>query len=148
MSPTIWIALAAVALGGAAIAVQAPINARLASHVGDPVAAAAISFLVGFLVLAAIAVTRGTLPALAALSDVPWWAWIGGACGAVYVWAAIWSVGTLGVLTLVAAMIFGQLAAALLLDATGAFGMPVHQISLTRLLAVLCVGVGLVLSRL
>ena len=45
-------------------------------------------------------------------------------------------------------MIFGQLAAALLLDATGAFGMPVHQISLTRLLAVLCVGVGLVLSRL
>ncbi len=147
MPSTVWIALAAIALGGAAIAVQAPINARLSAHVGDPVAAAAISFLVGFLVLGGATLVRGSVPGLAQAAAVPWWAWIGGACGAFYVWAAIWSVGTLGVVTLVAALIFGQLAAALVVDAVGAFGLPVREISVTRLLAVLFVAVGLLLSR-
>ncbi len=148
MSIGVWIALAAIAVGGAAIAVQAPINARLAAHVGDPVAAAAISFLVGFLVLGAITVLRGGVPGAEDAASAPWWAWVGGALGAIYVWAAIWSVGQLGVVTMVAALIFGQLAAALVLDAIGAFGLAVREISLTRLMAVGFVGVGLVLSRL
>ena len=148
MSLSVWIALAAIALGGAAIAVQAPINARLAAHVGDPVAAAAISFLGGFLVLGLLTVIRGAVPGLTETTLVPWWAWLGGALGAFYVWAAIWSVGMLGVVSLVAALIFGQLAAALLIDATGAFGVVVREISPTRILAILFVGAGLVLSRL
>ncbi|MGR3490637.1 MAG: DMT family transporter [Shimia sp.] len=141
------LALTAIAIGGACIAIQAPINARLASHVGDPVAAAAISFLVGFMVLAAVTLARGAVPGVSAL-DAPWWAWVGGALGAIYVWAAVWSVGTLGVVTLVAALIFGQLSAALVLDAIGAFGMQVREISWTRIGAVILVAAGLVLSRL
>ena len=141
------LALVAVALGGAAIATQAPINGRLAGAVGDPVAAAAISFLVGFVVLAGVVALRGGVSRGGALS-APWWIWSGGALGAFYVWASVWSVATLGVVTLVAALIFGQLTAALILDATGAFGLDVRQISLTRVLAVSCVAAGLSLSRL
>ena len=148
MTPSIWIALACIALGGAAIAVQAPINSRLAGHLGDPVLAAGVSFFVGFLVLGSIALARGSLGGLLAAPSVPWWAWVGGALGAIYVWSAIWAVGTLGVLTMVAALIFGQLGAALVLDAIGAFGLVVREISWTRILAVAFVGVGLVLSRL
>jgi transporter family-2 protein len=81
-------------------------------------------------------------------SAPPWWAWVGCALGAVYVWAAASSVGTLGVVTLVAALVFGQLAAALVLDATGAFGMAVREVSWTRIAAVGLVGAGLILSRL
>ena len=121
MSISEILALVAIAAGGAAIATQAPINARLGTFVGDPVATAAISFFVGFLVLGGIALAKGAVPAPAALAGAPWWAWIGGALGAVYVWAAVWSVGVLGVVTMVAALIFGQLAAALVLDAVGAF---------------------------
>ena len=73
---------------------------------------------------------------------------VGGALGAFYVWAALWSIGTLGAVTLVAAMIFGQLAAAFVLDATGAFGLPLREISWTRVLAVAFVAAGLILSRL
>jgi len=142
------LALLAIAFGGACIAVQAPINARLAAHVGDPVAASAISFGVGFLVLALIMVAVGGVPTLQQAASAPWWAWVGGLLGAVYVWAAIWSVGTLGVVTLVAALIFGQLAAALILDASGAFGIAVREISWTRIAAVGFVAMGLVLSRL
>lgn len=148
MTLQFFAALVAMAIGGMALATQAPINARLANHVGDPVTAAAISFLVGFLVLAAVMILRGTVPGLEQMAAVPWWAWVGGAFGALYVWAAVWSVSTLGVVTMVAAVIFGQLTAALALDAMGAFGMQIREISWTRILAVGFVGVGLVLSRL
>lgn len=148
MPPTFFIAVLAVFVGGVCIAVQAPINARLAGFLGDPVAAAAASFLVGFLVLFAITGGRGAVPSLGAMAAAPWWAWVGGALGAVYVWAAVWSVGTLGVVTMVAALILGQLVAALVLDAVGAFGVETREISLTRIAAVVFVGIGVVLSRL
>ena len=90
---------------------------------------AANLLMVGFLVLGAVTVARGGVPGLAEAAEVPWWAWTGGALGAIYVWAAIWSVSTIGVVTMVAALIFGQLAAALALDATGAFGLQVREIS-------------------
>ncbi len=144
-----WAALVAVSLGGAAIAAQAPVNGVLSRGLGDPVAAAAISFLVGFVVLAVLSVLRSGVPAVGgALAVLPWWAWCGGLLGAWFVTATVVAVGTLGVLTLVAALVFGQLAAALVLDATGAFGVQVHGISATRVAAVVLVGAGLVLSRL
>lgn len=148
MSGQVWIALLAIMAGGAAIATQAPINARLAAHVGDGVAAAAISFGVGFLVLGALTLARGTVPGTEALAAVPWWAWIGGALGTIYVASALWAVHVLGAVTMVAALILGQLVAAIVLDATGAFGIAVREISLTRIAAVGLVAAGLVLSRL
>ncbi len=147
MSMTYWLGLGAVALGGAGIATQAPINATLARQAGDPVAAAAISFGVGFMVLSAIVLLRGTVPSPAALAPLPWWAWTGGALGAIYVWAAAWSVSTIGVVSLVAALVLGQLLAALVLDAVGAFGMAAREISLKRIAAVILVAAGLFLSR-
>lgn len=82
------------------------------------------------------------------LATVPLWQWAGGLLGAYYVWSVIWGVPALGVVTAMAALILGQMAGALVLDATGAFGMPVQPVSLTRILAVLMVAGGLVLSRL
>ncbi|PRY92710.1 transporter family-2 protein [Hasllibacter halocynthiae] len=146
--PPLLVALAAILLGGACIAVQAPMNARLAAHAGGPVAAAAVSFGVGFAILAAIALARGGLPPAAAVAAAPWWAWAGGALGAVYVWAAAWSVGSLGVVTLVAALIAGQMSAALVLDATGAFGLRPREVDAKRLLAVALVAAGVLTSRL
>ncbi len=147
MTINVLIALCIIAIGGVCVAVQAPINARLGDHVGNALPAAATSFLVGFLVLGALTVATGRLPTPEQMSTAPWWAWTGGAFGAVYVWAAVWSVGTLGVVTMIAGLILGQLAAALILDATGAFGMAVRDISMTRILAVILVAAGLILSR-
>lgn len=143
----LW-ALIAIFAGGFAIAVQAPINARLSAHVGDGMAAAAISFGVGFLLLAAVTLMRGAVPATERLAAVPWWAWTGGTFGTLYVWAALWSVSSLGVVTMVAALILGQMSAALLLDATGAFGLAVREVSPQRIGAVVLVAAGVVLSRL
>ena len=141
------LALLGMIVAGAGVATQAPINSRLAAELGDGMTAAAVSVLVGLVALAPLVLLRGALPGAAAIATTPWWAWIGGALGAFYVWMVVLSVPILGVLTAMAAMILGQMVGALALDAAGAFGLAVQPLSWQRLLAVLLVGAGVVLSR-
>ena len=143
-----WLAVLAVALGGVAIAVQAPINAALGRGLGGAVPAAAVSFGFGFLVLLAVSLVQGQGAAYLKLGQVPVWTLVGGVLGAWYVFSAVWGVATLGVVTLVAALILGQMAAAMVIDATGALGMAVREITPTRIAAAGLVMAGLLLSRL
>ncbi len=147
MNISILLPLLGVLVGGVFLSTQAPINAALARTLGDPVLAACISFGIGFIVLAAISALRGAGPSGAAISAAPWWSWLGGFLGAFYVAIVIWGVPQLGVVSTVAALVFGQVAAALILDATGAFGLPVQAITWQRLLAAGMILGGLVLSR-
>jgi transporter family-2 protein len=144
---TLILPLLAVVLGGVAIAVQAPLNAALSRSLGAPLPAAAVSFGVGFVLL--LALSLATSPAaFARLTSVPLWQLGGGILGAWYVWAVIWGLPSLGAVSAIAALILGQMTAALVLDAIGAFGMTVHSITPQRLLAAALVAAGLVLSRL
>ncbi len=147
MNISILLPLAGILLGGVFLSSQAPINAALARALGDPLLAACISFGVGFLVLAIISAFRGSWPAGSTVMSAPWWSWLGGLLGAFYVAVVIWGVPQLGVVSTVAALIFGQVVAALILDAIGAFGLPVVAISWQRLLAAALILGGLVLSR-
>ena len=135
-------------VAGTFLSVQAPLNAVLARALANGVLAAAVSFGAGFAVLLALALVRTRLPDAAALASVPWWAWTGGVLGAFYVWTALWSVPRVGVLTVAAALVFGQIVAALAIDRLGLFGLPVQPVSWTRLLGASLVGLGLVLTRL
>jgi transporter family-2 protein len=131
---------------GAALAFQAPVNAALARSIGDPVWAAAISFGIGFLLLGSIAIARGTSPSIAQFQGIPWWALTGGALGAIWVLAAIWSVPRLGVVTMFSAMILGQMIAALAIDSAGILGVAVREISPARIASVSFVAIGVILS--
>jgi transporter family-2 protein len=142
----IWILLAVV-LGGVAIALQAPVNAALARELGGPVPAAAVSFGVGFVVLLVIALAQGQGGAFLKLPQVPTWTLVGGCLGAWYVLSAVWGVTHLGVLTLVAALILGQMTAAMVIDATGALGVSAREITPSRIAAAGLVMAGLILSR-
>jgi transporter family-2 protein len=147
MNISILLPLLGILLGGVFLSTQAPINAALARSLGDPVLAACISFGIGFIVLAAISVVRGAWPPSSAIAAAPWWSWLGGFLGAFYVAIVIWGVPQLGVVSTVAALVFGQVAAALILDAIGAFGLPIQAITWQRLLAAGMILGGLVLSR-
>ncbi len=140
-------ALAAILLGGIAIAVQAPLNGALGRTLGAALPAAAVSFAVGFVALLVLSFATVSNP-FGRIPAVPLWQWAGGLLGAYYVWSVIWGVPSLGVVSAMAALILGQMTGALVLDAVGAFGVPVQPISLTRILAVGLVAAGLVLSRL
>jgi bacterial/archaeal transporter family-2 protein len=143
-----WWIVAAVVLGGMAISLQAPINAALARELGGPVPAAAVSFGVGFVVLVTIALLQGQGEAFLKLPQVSTWTLVGGCLGAWYVLTSIWGVSQLGVLTLIAALILGQMTAAMVIDATGALGVAVREVTPTRIAAAILVMAGLVLSRL
>jgi transporter family-2 protein len=147
MNISLLLPLAGILIGGVFLSSQAPINAALARSLGDPLLAACISFGVGFLILAVISIFRGSWPSGSAVAAAPWWAWLGGFLGAFYVAIVIWGVPQIGVVSTVAALVFGQVAAALVLDAVGAFGLPVQPISWQRLVAAGLILGGLVLSR-
>ena len=127
---------------------QAPINAALGRGLGAAVPAAAVSFGVGFAVLLVLSLLQGLGGSYLKLTQVPLWTLAGGLLGAWYVFSAIWGVSSLGVVTMVAAMILGQMAAAMVIDATGALGMAVREITPQRIAATGLVMAGLVLSRL
>ncbi len=139
-----FLVLAFVAGGG--LPVQAGINVRLADWVGGPIRAALISFSVGTVVLflLALVATRGVV-ATDRLEQIPWWAWLGGAVGAGYVASTVAAAPRLGALNLFAAVIFGQLVCAVLLDHFGVLYRE-HHLNAGRAagLALLAAGVALV----
>jgi transporter family-2 protein len=129
------------------IAVQAPTNALLARGVGSPVNAALVSFLVGSLALTAVAFALGVRPAAGAIRALPWYAWIGGFYGAVFVAMAAFAAPRMGVTYFLMVAIAGQLLMALLLDRLGAFGVPRVDVSPARILGVAFVLAGAFLVR-
>ena len=138
-----------VALGtGAAIAVQALANSRLRLALGTPVWAAIAQFVVGLAALVAIAVlTRQPAPIMAGLSRMPWWGWIGGAVGALFIVVSIVLTPRLGTALTLATITVGQLLAALVLDHYGLLGAPVVRLSMPRVLGAACLLAGIALMR-
>lgn len=147
MAPGPVLALMLIAVGGVAIAVQAPVNGALARALGSPLAAATVSFGLGFAVLLALTLAGAGPAALSRLGGVAAWQLAGGILGAFYVWSVTTGIGATGALSALAALILGQLAAGLVLDHLGAFGLPVQPVSPRRLAALALVAAGLVLSR-
>jgi bacterial/archaeal transporter family-2 protein len=134
-------------VGGVLLAAQAPTNALLGKASGSAIVAAFISFLIGTIALgAAVAVTSGKLfdPGL---KQVPWYAWLGGFYGAFFVAAAAFGAPRVGLAVFLTAAIAGQLAAALLIDHYGLFGLIRQPVTLTRAAGLLLVLVGAVLVR-
>ena len=135
------------ASAGAVLPVQAGVNAQLARFVGGPVRASFVSFLVGTvaLLLVSVAIAK-PLPSGSRLGGAPWWVWVGGLLGAVYVVGVIASAPRLGAVALIAAVIAGQTVCSVLVDQFGWVGFREHAATPGRLagLALLLAGVALV----
>jgi transporter family-2 protein len=133
---------------GAGVALQAVINARLRFVLGAPVWAAIAQFTVGLAALAAVAMaTRQTLPQAAAFGRASWWMWTGGIFGATFILMSVIVTPRVGAALMLAATIVGQLGTALAIDHYGWFGTDVIPISLSRVVGVVLLAVGVVLIR-
>jgi transporter family-2 protein len=144
----VWLYLLFALAGGAALPLQAGINAQLATWLGSPVRAAFVSFAVGTLVLlAASALVFKPLPSWGRIGDAPWWVWIGGALGAFYVAASIVSAPKLGAAQLIALVVAGQALVSLFVDQFGWVGFEQKDISVGRLVGMVLVGAGVALVR-
>ena len=147
MNPAILIPVLLVFVAGGMIAIQAPTNAMLAKTGGSPVLAALISFAVGTIALLAAWIASGNRPGTAAFSGLPWYAWIGGLYGAMFVAVAAYAAPRIGLASLITIGIAGQIAMALCLDHLGALGLQREPINAGRLLGAALVIGGVVLVR-
>ena len=140
-------AAVAMLIAGAFMALQAPTNATLARAVGSPVNAALVSFLVGSAALVVAATALQVRPDAAAARALPWWAWLGGAYGAVVVAAAAFATPRIGVTSTITLLVAGQFFVAVALDHYGAFGVDPRPVSLMRLLGLALIAGGVFLVR-
>jgi len=134
-------------LTGVVFAVQTGINSQLRAFLASPLQAVFMSFMVGTVVVALALVATREPPPLAKWASMPWWMWVGGLCGLFIVSTNIIVVPRLGAALLTSLAIAGQLTTALALDHYGAFGFPVHQLSLPRVAGAVLLLAGVVLIR-
>ncbi|MBA3525811.1 MAG: DMT family transporter [Pseudomonadota bacterium] len=147
MTPAVLIPILLVFIAGAMVALQAPTNAMLAKAGGSPVLAALISFAVGTTALLVAWLASGNRPGTAVFGGLPWFAWIGGLYGAVFVAVAAYAAPRIGLATLITVGIAGQIAMALWMDHVGALGLPREPVNLGRIAGALLVLGGVILVR-
>ena len=147
MSPAILLPSMLVLVAGAMIALQAPANAMLGKAGGSPVLAALISFAVGTAVWASVWLASGNRPTSSSFGALPWYAWVGGAYGAIYVGIAAYAAPKIGLASLITIGVAGQIMMALVLDHFGAFGLPREPLSVARVGGALLVAAGVILVR-
>jgi bacterial/archaeal transporter family-2 protein len=143
MDRTLLAAVATAVVGGA-IALQAPINSGLGKVTGT-MPAAAISFIVGTVLLLSIVVVSGEIGNLGKVADVRWYYLLGGLLGAAYVTTVLLTVRTLGAGGVTAATVTGQLTMSVVIDRIGFLGLEETPITLTRVIGVLLLFAGTLL---
>ena len=122
-------------------------NGRLDKGLVNPWLAATVSFLpIVFVFLAMFAVRPLPLPSRMQVSDMPWWAPIGGIAGAVAVLAGLLFVDTVGAGPLNGLVITANLLTSLAIDHFGWFHMPTHRVNRARVggAALMVVGIALI----
>lgn len=122
-------------IGGALIAAQAPVNARLRLVLGSPIGSAFVSFLIGTALLGLALVALGQAGRLGALGGGPAWAYVGGLFGAVFVVATLLAAPQVGVTVTFVSVVVGQVALSVLIDRFGWFGVSALELSWERVAA-------------
>lgn len=133
---------------GCLLAIQGSINTQLTSFLKHPLQGALVSFLVGTICLVGLNLAfRTQFPDFAHLKTVPLHLFIGGLLGAIFVSSVIFFIPIIGVTTVLAASIAGQLIAASIIDHYGFFGITIQPISTGRIVGILLLLSGIFLIQ-
>ncbi|MFT8537465.1 DMT family transporter [Bifidobacterium aquikefiri] len=132
---------------GFGLPVQTAINSRLRNIVDSPMRSSMISFSIGtiFLALVLLITMQGLIVPIATFAQQPWWIWIGGILGVVYLTGNIVLFPHLGAAQTVIMPVVGQLIMSMLIDNFGWFGLPRHTLTLVRVVGGIVVLFGVVL---
>ncbi|MGF1552170.1 MAG: DMT family transporter [Paracoccaceae bacterium] len=146
MSPVLALTLAA--LIGAVASAQPFVNAALAKSVQSPLVAALISLSVSATLAVCLVLAFGTSAlARASLASVPWWGYLGGVIGLMFVGGALLLAPVAGALAFFVCLVAGQLAGATAIDHFGLFGAEVRPADPARLAGLALVFAGVVLVQ-
>lgn len=140
--------LAAALFAGAVVPLQAGANATLGRLLGHPLWATVISLTISLaLILPMLVAFRAPVPSLAAAFKGPWWIWIGGGAGVIYITAALILAPKLGAASFIVAVIAGQMVISMLIDHFGLMGFPVKPVNPARLVGLALIVGGMVVTQ-
>ena len=135
-------------MAGALIPVQAASGGTLGRVLGNPLWGAAAALFIGFFALLIVAFAfRLPLPSISNALQGPWWMWIGGITGAIYVATSLVLLPKIGAASFIVCVIAGQMIAAMLLDHFGLLGLTAKPINLGRAVGVGIMFVGLLVAQ-
>lgn len=123
------------ALAGALTPVQSGANGTLGKVFGNPYAPVLISLSVSavFAVIVALAVRGTEVLETARAAEAPWWAWIGGFCGAILVFSQPTAAPALGAAVYIGITVTASAISSILIDNFGLLGFSLHPASPGRL---------------
>ncbi|WP_025140752.1 DMT family transporter [Achromobacter sp. DH1f] len=149
MNGTSLFAIPAAILAGALVPFQAGANATLGRHLGHPLWATMASLAISAMAaMAVMALMRVPAPSFSEIGRLPWWGWTGGLSGVFYITAALMLAPRLGAGAFLAAVIAGQMLAALLLDRYALVGFAANALNPGRLLGAVLIAGGALLMHL
>jgi transporter family-2 protein len=133
---------------GVSIVIQQALNANLRGALHSAAWSGFVSYAVGLACMGLLAIAlRDSIPAASLMSRVPWWAWSGGAFGAIFIGLSIFLVPQIGAATFLALLVTGQMFGSVTFDHFGWMGLPQHPIDAPRLIGVALLIGGVVLIR-
>lgn len=133
---------------GISLVVQQALNANLRTALNSAAWSGFMSYFLGVLCMAALALLmRDPVPSVATAARIPWFAWSGGLFGAIFIGLGIFLVPRLGAATFFALLIAGQMLGSVAFDHFGVLGVPVHPVSAVRIAGAALLVAGVVLIR-
>jgi bacterial/archaeal transporter family-2 protein len=133
---------------GVSVVIQQVLNANLRGVLQSGAWSGFMSYAVGLACMALLVLAfRDPIPAATLATRIPWWAWSGGAFGAIFIGLGIFLVPQIGAATFIALVITGQMFASVAFDHFGWLGLAQRPIDTARLIGVALLIVGVVLIR-
>jgi len=137
--------------GGVIYAMQPPMNSLLAANLSSAIYSALITFLTATVLLIVIILCipsdRSHILQIFSL-DRPWWSWLGGIIGGVFVSGFAFFADKVSIGVLLVTSICGMLAMSLFIDKYGWLGAIKREIGIRQYIGLLFIAAGVVLLRL
>lgn len=138
-----WLLLTFAACTGVLNTIQAGSNTTLNKVSGTPFWSAVVVFAVALCATTVAAVVSGQRFPAGAVNQVPWWAWIGGCFGALYILSMMMVANKVGAAVFMAVTVTAAIITSLALDHFGLMGFEQHRAGLGRIAGGLAIIAGL-----
>ncbi|GAB6093320.1 DMT family transporter [Furfurilactobacillus curtus] len=133
---------------GIALPIETAVNSRLQGVLKSPYFASLVSFLMGTILLTCMLLFTGHSFLIAGnfFSNHPWWIWLGGVLGVIYLTGNILLFPKLGGIQTVLMPMVGEIFAGLVIDDLALFGSGHHALTWLRALGTLLMIIGIVFA--
>ena len=134
---------------GGMIPLQAVLNARLGRQIGGSLMGSLMSFSVGLICLLVVNLLANPSAVMQVKISAtgPWYIWLGGVIGAIFVAYITWVNQQQGIALTFALVVSGQVFLSLLIDHYGLFGSAIRTITLEKIIGSALIIGGIILIK-